>query len=209
MPLYREWKTGPDALAAIWKMEESESFFKDSTGLFPDINNEKRRMEHLGGRHLLRWLKRDFPLQNIVRDEHNKPRLHGETFFFSVSHSWPWAAAIVNSQHDTGIDIQTWNPRIMAISAKFLSAEEADLCGGDDRLITLLWCAKEAAYKWYGKRGIVNFIQHLPVTRLMEDSGSYDAIISFQLAESPFDMHISGFLTEEFACAWVAQAGDI
>ncbi len=36
MPLYKEWRIGEEALAAIWKVEEPEAVFRDSTtGLEP------------------------------------------------------------------------------------------------------------------------------------------------------------------------------
>ncbi len=44
MPLYQEWSSDKYSLAAIWKIEEPESFFIERTGLpAPDIKAEKRR----------------------------------------------------------------------------------------------------------------------------------------------------------------------
>lgn len=61
MPLFREWSSDKYSLAAIWKIEEPESFFTERTGITSDIKNEKRRMERLAGRFLLKYLKNDFP----------------------------------------------------------------------------------------------------------------------------------------------------
>src|ERR1044071_1284189 len=164
MPLYREWSSDPYSLAAIWKIEEPESFFIQRTGLGElDIKNEKRRMERLAGRFLLKHLKEDFPLLNIRPDEHDKPRIDDNQYYFSISHSWPYVAVVVSPYVECGIDIQTWHPKVEKIRHKFLSPGEQTMFGEDPRMITLAWSSKEAVYKWQGRRG-VDFIEHLPVT---------------------------------------------
>src|ERR1700749_152451 len=97
MPLYREWSISHHALAAIWKIDEPESFFTERTGIIKDIKNEKRRMEHHAGRFLLKHLKEDFPLLNIVPDVEDKPRIDNNEYYFSISHSWPYVAAVIDS----------------------------------------------------------------------------------------------------------------
>ncbi|GAA4461067.1 hypothetical protein GCM10023093_05050 [Nemorincola caseinilytica] len=208
MPLLREWDISDSGLAAVWKIEEAEAFFTGHTGLYPEINNEKRRMEHLAGRYLLRHLERDFPLHRVVRDQHNKPRLDDNSFYFSVSHSWPYAAAILDTREDTGIDIQMWTPRIVGIQQKFLSEAEQAFCRNDHRLITLAWCAKEAVYKWHGKKGLVSFMEHLPITYLHEEDGICEARIDFQLAEVvPLPITLRGYAAADHGCMWVQQVG--
>lgn len=200
MPLYREWSAG-NSLAAIWKIEEPEAFFTERTGLAsPGIPNDKRRIEHLTGRFLLRHLKEDFPLLHIRPDEHDKPRV--PHYHFSISHSWPYVAAIINPAEDTGIDIQVWHPRIERIQHKFLSVDEQALFNNDSHLLTLAWCAKEAAYKWQGRRG-VEFIDHLPVTLFDNTPPDYDLNIDCKLAAPPATVHIRAFLSDHFACAFV------
>lgn len=208
MPLLKEWEISASGLAAVWKVEEPEGFFTGHTGLYPEIANEKRRIEHLAGRFLLRHLERDFPLHQIVRDEHNKPRLDDNSFYFSVSHSFPYAAAVLDTQLDAGIDIQVWTPRIVDIQQKFLSLEEQAFCKNDHRQITLAWCAKEAVYKWHGKRGIVSFKEHLPITHLGETESGFEAHIDFQLAEVvPLPIVVNGYMADDHGCMWVQKVG--
>src|ERR1043165_73267 len=104
MPLLREWESDPHSLAAIWKIEEPEDFFTAGTGLMPDIKNEKRRMEHLAGRYLLRHVQEDFPLHHIAKDDQDKPRLPGNRYYFSISHSYPYVAVVVSETRECGID---------------------------------------------------------------------------------------------------------
>jgi phosphopantetheinyl transferase (holo-ACP synthase) len=205
MPLFKEWNIGDHALAAIWKVEEPESFFKDVTGLEVDIKSEKRRIEHLAGRFLLKHLEEDFPLWNIGKDEHDKPRVDDNKFFFSISHSWPYVAAVIDPYEEAGIDIQTWHPNIQRIQHKFLSPEEQEMFQNDPQLLTLAWCAKEAAYKWNGRRG-VDFIEHLPISFFANKPENKEIIIYFKLSGMPKMIVIENIISIDFACSYVVKA---
>src|SRR5690606_11256006 len=130
-----------------WKIEEPESFFKESTGLsFDEISNEKRRIERLAGRFLLKYLDQNFPVERITPDPNDKPRVADNQYYFSISHSWPFVTAVIRKNAEAGIDIQKWHPRILKLQSKFLSPEEQLMTRNDEQIITLAWCAKEAAY---------------------------------------------------------------
>jgi len=204
MPLYKEWNIGAHALAAIWKIEEPEAFFQEQTQIATDIRNDRRRIEHLAGRYLLRHLKEDFPLFAIGKDEHDKPRLSNNEFFFSISHSWPYVAAVIDPHSEAGIDIQTWHPNIERIKHKFLSPREQELLSDDPRMLTLAWAAKEAAYKWNGKRG-VDFIDHLPIDFFNVKENNYEIMINFKLSTLPQIIFIENIITTDFACCYVSN----
>ncbi len=206
MPLYREWSSDKYSLAAIWKMDEPESFFAERTGLVTDIKNEKRRIEYLGGRFLLKHLEEDFPLLNIRPDEHDKPRVDENRFYFSISHSWPYVAVVVSPYVECGIDIQCWHPNIERIQHKFLSAEEQDIIGTDPKLVTLAWSAKEAAYKWQGRRG-VEFIDHMPIRKINNNEEYYNINIFMHLTIPEREIMIQGIVEQEFSCAFVIHTG--
>ena len=200
MPLYREWNSDKYSLAAIWKIEEPESFFIAQTGMMPDIKNDKRRIERLAGRFLLKHLKEDFPLFHIMPDEHDKPRIADNQYYFSISHSWPYVAAIVSPWVEAGIDIQCWHPHIDKIKHKFLSGQE-QLLFTNEKLVTLAWSAKEAVYKWQGRRG-VEFIDHLPITSF-ENDFILNINIFTQLTDPKRDVIVKGLLDADFSCAYV------
>lgn len=202
MPLYKEWEIGDHGLAAIWKIEEPESYFYDRTGISPDIKHDKRRIEHLAGRFLLRYLKEDFPLHSIYKDEHDKPRLENNEFFFSISHSWPYVAAIIDPYMEAGIDIQSWHPNIDRIKNKFLSLQEQEMLNHDPKLITLSWSAKEAAYKWNGRRG-VDFIAHLPISRLAYADNFINIEINSITKGVSAKISLKSFTDKDFSCAYV------
>ncbi len=204
MPLLKEWTIGESGKAAIWKVEEPEAFFSEHTGLTPDIKHEKRRIEHLAGRFLLKHLDQGLPLHLIAKDEHDKPRLSNGYCHFSISHSFPFVAAVVDTRHETGIDVQTWNPRIGQIQHKFLSPQEQSFFEGDERLLTLAWCAKESVYKWHGRRG-VDFRAHLPITAF--DPGGEQALISIEVMHDNAAtlVCVNSLLHDRFACAYVSR----
>ncbi len=204
MPLYREWSIEHHSLAAIWEIDEPESFFTERTGLAPDIKFEKRRMEHLAGRFLLKHLKEDFPLFNIQPDKHDKPRIDENAYFFSISHSWPYVAAVVSLTNECGIDIQTWHPSIQKIQHKFLSPEEQTLFNNDIRLLTMAWCAKEAAYKWQGRRG-VEFIEHLEIISTEQLEQVYNIIVYLKLTTPTKVLTIKNLMEQAFSCSFVVN----
>jgi phosphopantetheinyl transferase len=206
MPLYKEWNSDAYSLAAIWKIEEPEAFFTSATGMTADIKNEKRRLERLAGRYLLKHLKEDFPLLNIKPDEHDKPRIDDNQYYFSISHSWPYVAAVISPVVEAGIDIQCWHPNIERIQHKFLSAEEqAQFTYGSRELITLAWCAKEAVYKWQGRRG-VEFIDHMPITKMEQISAQYNINIFCHLTIEKMTCALKGFTEADFACSYVVHS---
>jgi len=204
MPLLKQWKIGNSGNAAIWQVEESEQFFAEHTGLQPDIKNERRRIEHLASRFLLRYIMPQFPLHLITKDQTNKPYLTNQLCYFSISHSWPYIAVIIDTNHNTGIDIQTYHPRITDIRHKFLSSTEQLLIGNDPQLITLAWCAKESVYKWYGSRK-VDFIAHLPITQLDLSTPYINMSINFNINERSNKILLQNLITTHFACSYISD----
>jgi phosphopantetheinyl transferase len=207
MSATQEWEIGDHGLAAIWKAEEPESFFAEHTGMTSDLKLEKRRIEFLAGRFLLKHLEADFPLHGIFKDEHDKPRIENDSFFFSISHSWPYIAAVIDPYEEAGIDIQTWHPRIEQIQHKFLSEEEQILFEQDPKLITLAWSAKEAVYKWNGKRG-VDFIEHLPIEVFHNKAQNYNMTIYFKSSIMPKMISIENIIDIDFTCSYVTNSQD-
>ncbi|HTN46759.1 MAG TPA: 4'-phosphopantetheinyl transferase superfamily protein [Flavipsychrobacter sp.] len=204
MPLYREWSSDPYSLAAIWEIAEPESFFLERTRVHTDIKNPKKRLEHLAGRFLLKHLEEDFPLLNIHIDEHDKPRLPDNEYFFSISHSYPYVAVVVSPFVECGIDIQVWHPRMELLQHKFLSEKEQKLFTGDPQLLTLAWSAKEAAYKWQGRRG-VDFIEHLPIQHLQKEDGLFQMDVLLRLSSPFVKITVKGMIEKDFACCYTAS----
>lgn len=78
----------------------------------------------------------------------------------SISHSANlYALSFGYSPH--GIDIESWGAKALRVVGKFISAHEESLLdallprlGSPKRVATMLWSAKEAAYKCFGHQGL-------------------------------------------------------
>lgn len=211
MALYQEWSPDEHSLAAIWLIEEPEAFFGDKTGLISQIKHPKKRIEHLCGRYLLQHLREDFPLHHIAPDEHDKPRIPDNHYFFSISHSYPYVAAVISDDEECGIDIQVWKDNIAEVAHMFLSPDEQQQCAADARLLTLAWSAKEAVYKWNGRRG-ADFIQHLPINNISEKGPDNDPAtpfgeLDFEIDMECFGLHVApkGVIYKDFSLACLVR----
>lgn len=208
MPLFRQCAPTPESLAAIWQIDEhteNELFF--SLPLIPQIDLPRlprRRLEFLAGRYLLWHLKNDFPIHQILKDIHGKPRLPEDAFHFSISHSFPYIAVIISPHQRCGIDIQCWHPRMQILADKFLSPEEKELFQNDSKLLTLAWSIKEAVYKWNGRRG-VDFIRDINIQDIKENSESYTASIHLNSPIAITPLKATGFLEKDFSLALVCE----
>jgi phosphopantetheinyl transferase len=202
MPLIKECKEQYQQIA-IWHIEEQESFFREEVRLDCNIKNEKRRLEFFVGRYLLKYIVPNFPLAHIAPDNSDKPRLPDNEYFFSISHSYPYAAVVVSKTKECGIDLQTWRPNMKQLQNKFLSKKEQAFFSNDEHLLTLAWCAKEAAYKWNGKRGI-DFIQYLPIVCFDSESCSVEIRMSNEQT-----ILLKGGLEKEFAWCVVTETHSV
>ncbi|MBC7830149.1 MAG: 4'-phosphopantetheinyl transferase superfamily protein [Chitinophagaceae bacterium] len=167
MALFYQHTINGGTKLGIWRIEEPEEFFLEKVPLKRDVSHPYKRLQHLAGRYLLPALFEDFPLQEILIADTNKPFLEDEQYHFSISHSGNFAAAIVSDHQRVGVDIELVTPRIKIIGPKFLNDAEnlflknyEHFPGLHLELTTILWSAKESLFKWYGE-GKVDFKNHM------------------------------------------------
>lgn len=156
----------------LWKVEESEDFFYKNIGkLSPDLqtefeqmHHEKRRMEWLSARWLLMNILKeyDIPIERLSKDQFGKPYLNECDLHLSISHAFPYVAAVVDSREPTGIDIEIPKEKITKIAPKFMHQEELLYSQDDIYILSLYWCAKETLYKIFGRRQL-QFKKHLRI----------------------------------------------
>ncbi len=133
---------------------------QDEFGKFDTVSSTTILLSHL------------LPNQNfsIVKDEYGKPYFKPSIGkYLSISHTKN-ILTILLSNNNCGIDIQTFEPKVKAISTKFLSITELSFIDTSDEILhlTLCWAAKEAIYKWYGKKK-VDFIKHIQLHEYQPD----------------------------------------
>ena len=85
---------------------------------------------------------------------HKKPYLEGETERISISHSHDKLVIIVNSEQNTGVDVELLRDKIKNIKHKYLNEAELLFSGEKVDLLTILWAAKESIYKAYGLKEV-------------------------------------------------------
>lgn len=156
MPLFYQQDINENTKLGIWHITESAGFFEQQVPLHRAITHPHKRLQHLAGRYLLQYLFPDFPYHEMLIADSRKPYLPDEQYHFSISHCGSHAAAIVSRSQRVGIDIEMVTPRVNNIRHKFLHETEwaqvqRHTAGEQQReeLLTLLWSAKEAVYKWW------------------------------------------------------------
>jgi len=204
MPIFFQHQINDTTRLGIWKIEETEEFFKHNVPQHRDVTHPHKRLQHLAGRFLLQFLFPDFPYDLIRIADTRKPFLPDEQFHFSISHCGDYAAAIVSKEKRVGVDIEIPTEKVLKIVHKFLNEKEQQrfhknqLATHNSQLITLLWSAKEAVFKWYGN-GEVAFSEHIQLQKLNEGIKTIDCF--FAKANQQLTIHYNEF--DHLVLAWV------
>lgn len=164
MPLLIQENLNNSASWALWHISEEEEALIHQLSLSTEEEHElathklpKRRLEWLASRLLVKQLaqKHKIPATKLVKDQWGKPLLAGTSSYISISHAYPYAAAILDEQQPVGIDIEKPRSQLLRIQHKFLNKDE-QLCAEDNpRKLCVYWAAKEALYKLYGRRELI------------------------------------------------------
>ena len=206
MPIFFQQDIDGDTRLGIWKIEEDEDFFLKSVVLQRNVSHPHKKLQHLAGRYLLKYLFPDFPLFLILIADTRKPYLENEAYHFSISHCGDFAAAIVSKTKRVGVDIEIPTEKIIRISHKFLNQQETIMLnqwnGFDtEELSTLVWSSKEAMFKWWGN-GNVDFSEMLRLSgSQLQDEGTLMGNFVKDGINSSFPVHYKFF--DKLILAWV------
>ncbi|MGB3463817.1 MAG: 4'-phosphopantetheinyl transferase superfamily protein [Cyclobacteriaceae bacterium] len=169
MPLAKVVRVNQHIIYGIWDITEEiedlleDDAFQNQEAVDVSTLHPKKQLEYATSRILIAKLCGEigYSFSGIIKDEFGKPNLKGCNFHLSISHSYPYAVAIINQRESTGIDIEYPTNKLTRISSKFLNESElryeedlGDLCK--------VWCVKETLYKIYGRRK-VDYRKHLHV----------------------------------------------
>ena len=140
---------------AIWDLNESLTELLKLGARFDSSNfkTEKRKKDFLASRLLLNELE---PNQQISYNSNGAPEISNGKHI-SISHSKNLVAIII-SDKKVGLDIEHISEKLLKLSPKFIAdSSQQDLT---KEKATLIWCCKEAVFKWYQKGG-VDFIKDI------------------------------------------------
>ncbi|MGN6164310.1 MAG: 4'-phosphopantetheinyl transferase family protein [Flavisolibacter sp.] len=216
MPIFFQQDIDENTKLAIWKIEEDENFFLHSVPLQREITHPHKRLQHLAGRYLLKYLFPDFPVELIRIADTRKPFLENEIYHFSISHCGNYAAVIVSKAERVGVDIEMPTTKVEKIKHKFLHEKELAMLASERSIadnnffsnhqsssichLTLLWSCKEAVFKWwsYGK---VDFSEQIRLQSFeLQPSGYLHAQF---IAGEQFNLMLHYRLFEPLCLAWV------
>ncbi len=207
MPLFYQHTINENAKLGIWEIKEPESFFLKSVPLQREITHPHKKLQHLAGRYLLKFLFPDFPYEEIVIADTRRPYLPYEQYHFSISHCGNFAAAIVSTDRRTGIDIEIPTEKILRISHKFLNEKEVAFiqqASFNIQLLTVIWAAKESVFKWWGW-GDVDFSEHILLQPFdLHNEGFIDAYFIKEKETAPLQLQYKLF--DELCLVWVMSA---
>lgn len=148
---------------AIWKIEESADellsklqLSRSERAFLERLNKGKRTLNWLGTRVLLRSMLDTPGYIDCPSDENGKPYLVNFPHKISLSHSFDYAAVMLSTQHEVGIDMELVKPKIELIANKFMQEGELNQLSANQYIeqLYVCWCAKEAVYKLQGKKGV-------------------------------------------------------
>lgn len=182
MPLFEFEQTGNQCVWGVWHLEETEEelAFSAWEQCPEELISQQKRLEWLAGRVLIKTLLEKIGLEyaGIMKDEFGKPFLKELPLHISLTHSYPYVAAQINQMHSVGIDLEQPKQKLLAIGPRVLSPTELTDAGNDVVKHCVYWCAKEALYKIFGKRGL-HFADQLNVEPFaLNNSGTLKGVIT-------------------------------
>ncbi len=160
MPIIYKQEIGDHAVLGVWKISESVDellsmiqFSEGERETFEKFKLKSRQAHWLSYRLAIRELVGDDGPCEFYYDEHGKLHFSNLDYSLSVTHSGLYSGVIISKKHYVGIDIEKLGERINILAHKFLNEEElARLPEVDQhKFLTVIWSAKEALYKLYGK----------------------------------------------------------
>lgn len=159
MPVDRIYSS-ENACWGLWKITEDETSLQNEVmgeTVPPTLTNPLKRLEFFAGRALVKALLQQWeaPYPGIEKDAYGKPSLTGRDVHMSLSHSYPFVAAIIHRHKNVGIDLEQPKDKLLRIAPRILAPQELSNAGEDIVKHCVYWCAKEALIKVYGKKDLV------------------------------------------------------
>lgn len=199
MPVTKIQQVTPQRYVGIWHIEENESLLRRKLGTISEQDRkvlngfkfEANRLEWLATRLTIRELSRKMNIgyQCIAKDENGKPLLSGAKAEVSISHSYPYACAIIDESTEVGIDLEQPKETLRKVARKFMSDSEIAFCQDNPDMLCIVWSAKETLYKIHSKRGL-SFKTQLAVVPFEPGvAGSVDAIIDMGSYRRTLKLH--------------------
>jgi phosphopantetheinyl transferase len=206
MPLYKTITVNKRTKVLIWKI--SESFEELSFGIDLTESNQNRvdsmkselhQRGFLSVRHLLKEV--GLVDRDVIYDEFGKPHLKNGKHI-SITHSFTFSGIIISDDIPVGIDIEMQRDKILKIAHKFTPFQEYKTIANHSALVsklTIVWGAKEALYKIYGKKKLL-FLENIYVEDFLFEDEKTTGSINYDGIRSLYQVHFLEF--DGFTCVY-------
>lgn len=169
--------TTTDAIWGYWRIDEAESSLSEEVPaeqIPAAVTNPLKRLEFLAGRVLIKSLLNEWGIRfpGLTKDAFGKPFLAESEIRISLSHSYPYVAAILHRHKNVGIDLEQPKTKMLRIGPRVLAADELVDAGKNIIKHCIYWCSKEALVKIHGKKDLV-FSKNLLITPFSLASRGY------------------------------------
>jgi len=206
MPVVFDLKIDAHTELAVWKIEESHEQLMSGLQLkqheleiIDSFKSDKRALQWLSTRLLLRTMLDTKEYIDCQMDDQGKPYLVNYDYHISLSHSYDYAAVMISrdSEKKVGLDMEMIKHKIKLVRHKFLSdVELAQKQIGDNiNGLYVCWCAKEAIYKWHGRKEL-EFKRDIHIKPFkLRDEGELTAVV--ELPKGPRELSVNYFKTND------------
>ncbi len=206
MPVVFDLKIDAHTELAVWKIEESHDQLmaglqlkQHELEIIDSFKSDKRALQWLSTRLLLRTMLDTEEYIDCQMDDQGKPYLVNYDYHISLSHSYDYAAVMISRdpQKKVGLDMEMIKHKIKLIRHKFLSdVELAQKQIGDNiHGLYVCWCAKEAIYKWHGRKEL-EFKRDIHIKPFkLRDDGELTAVVD--LPQGTKELNVNYFKTED------------
>lgn len=176
MPLFFNKILSEEIQFMVWNLTET---FEELVELVnPDendrevmesISHDSKKKEYLAGKNAISYMcfLEKIPFDGIEKDEHGKPFLRNSSCEISITHTLDYIGVVLSKAGAVGVDIEKPRNQIFKVISRLCSKAELDWVAEDIDKATILWSAKEALYKLYGKRK-VDFKENLTLIQKPE-----------------------------------------
>lgn len=173
----------------ISDIDPKTSLFEKEEDILQKLSPRKKS-EWLGSREILFRISKLPQRAECLYDDFGKPFLSGIDKQISVSHSGPWASAMI-CDRVCGVDIQVYSQTIERIAPKFLSdteLAETNIFPSKLHHLHLLWGAKECIYKAYGKKKL-EFREHIHIDSIDLSSATANGELQYEDIHLFYEIH--------------------
>jgi phosphopantetheinyl transferase len=150
-----------DRAWGLWKITESEEALLNLVNgverIESQLSHPLKRLEFVTGRVLAKVLLEElgYTFNGVAKDAYGKPFYKSSNVHLSLSHSFPYVAALADTSKSVGIDVEQVKPKLQRVAPRILHPSELLHANNDATKLCVYWCAKETLVKVHGKKDLV------------------------------------------------------